>query len=35
MSEIAWRFGYPVVIAGMLVLAGGLLWAFYRKGWFK
>ncbi len=35
MPEIAWRFGYPLVIVMMIVLAGGLLWVFYRKGWFK
>jgi len=35
MPEIAWRFGYPLVIVVMLLLAGGLLWMFYRKGWLK
>ena len=35
MPEIAWRFGYPFVIVVMIMLAGGLLWVFYRKGWFK
>ena len=35
MPEISWHFGYPLVIVMMLVLAGGLLSVFYRKGWFK
>lgn len=35
MPVIAWRFGCPLVIVVMLLLAGGLLWMFYRKGWLK
>jgi len=35
MPELAWRFGYPLVIAVMLAFACVLLWAFHRKGWFK
>lgn len=35
MPELTWSFGYPVVIAVMIALASGLLWIFYRRGWFK
>jgi len=35
MPELGWRFSYPVVIAIMAILAGGMVWSFYRRGWFK
>jgi len=35
MPELQWHFGYPLVITMMASIAGGLLWIFYRKGWFK
>jgi len=35
MPELQWHYGYPIVITIMASIAGGLLWIFYRKGWFK
>ncbi|MDY6912591.1 MAG: CorA family divalent cation transporter, partial [Chloroflexota bacterium] len=35
MPELECHYGYPLVIAVMVILAGVLLWVFYRKGWFK
>jgi len=35
MPELRWAYAYPLVIIVMAILAIGLLWAFYRKGWFK
>jgi len=35
MPELLWPLGYPAVIISMIVLAGGMLWMFYRRGWFK
>jgi len=35
MPELKWTYGYPLVIIVMATLAIGLLWVFYRKGWFK
>lgn len=34
MPELEWRWGYPVVLVGMALLAGGMLAAFKRRGWF-
>jgi len=34
MPELGWYWGYPAVWAVMLVVAGGLVWFFKRKGWF-
>lgn len=34
MPELGWAYGYPAVIGLMLVMAGGLLLYFRRKGWF-
>ncbi len=34
MPELAWYWGYPAVWAVMLVIAGGLVLFFKRKGWF-
>jgi len=35
MPELGWRYSYPVVIGLMIALAGGMIWNFYRRGWFK
>ncbi len=35
MPELKWHYGYPLVTVVMLTIAGGLLWIFYRRGWFK
>ena len=35
MPELYWRYGYPLVLSVMAVIAGALLWLFHRKGWFK
>ncbi len=33
MPELNWRFGYPFVLGVMSVIAGGMLWKFFRMGW--
>jgi magnesium transporter len=33
MPELEWYFGYPFVLALMAVIAGGLLYYFWRRGW--
>lgn len=33
MPELRWRWGYPVVMASMALLAGGLALWFWRRGW--
>ncbi|MGX1792395.1 magnesium/cobalt transporter CorA [Microbacterium sp. NPDC055312] len=33
MPELHWAFGYPLSIAAMVALGGGLYLAFKRKGW--
>jgi magnesium transporter len=33
MPELNWAYGYPAVIGLMLVVAGGLLLFFRRRGW--
>jgi len=33
MPELAWQFGYPFAIGVMVVVAGGMLLFFRRKGW--
>jgi len=35
MPELSWHWGYGVVLLVMFTLALGLIWYFYRKGWFK
>ncbi len=35
MPELAMRFGYPVVLAVMVLIAGGLLYYFKRRGWLR
>lgn len=33
MPELRWYFGYPLALGIMLIVAGGLVWYFWRKGW--
>lgn len=33
MPELGWRWGYPVVLLGMAVIAGGMVVFFRRKKW--
>jgi len=33
MPELNWAYGYPFVLGMMAVIAGGLVFYFYRKGW--
>ena len=33
MPELEWRYGYPVVMAGMTVVCGFLYYRFKRSGW--
>lgn len=33
IPELGWRYGYYAVWGVMLLVAGGLLWFFQRKGW--
>ncbi len=33
MPELTWRWGYPAVLAIMILVAGGLLLLFRRRGW--
>jgi magnesium transporter len=33
MPELAWRWGYPLVWVVMLLVAGGMVWMFRRRGW--
>jgi magnesium transporter len=33
MPELGWGFGYPLALALMVGIAGGLLLFFRRKGW--
>lgn len=35
MPGLSWHYGYGATLLGMLSLALGLLWYFYRKGWFR
>jgi magnesium transporter len=34
MPELAWYWGYPAVLGGMIAVGLGLLYLFRRKGWF-
>lgn len=34
MPELRWYFGYPLVLAFMTIVAGGMILYFRRKGWF-
>jgi len=33
LPELSWAFGYPAVLGVMALVAGGLLFYFWRKGW--
>ncbi len=33
MPELGWRWGYPICLGFMALVAGGLLYFFKRKGW--
>ena len=33
MPELRWPYGYLYAVAVMLLVAGGMLWYFWRKGW--
>jgi len=35
MPELAWRYGYALVLTAMMALAAGLLVYFYKTNWFK
>lgn len=35
MPELKWYWGYPICLAVMLVTAGGLVFFFWKRGWFK
>lgn len=35
MPELHWTYGYPMAIGLMSLVAGGLLFWFQRKGWFR
>jgi magnesium transporter len=35
MPELEWYWGYPACLAAMLVTAGGLVYFFWRRGWFE
>jgi magnesium transporter len=35
MPELGWYLGYPFALALMALIAGGLIWYFYRKGWMR
>jgi magnesium transporter len=35
MPELGWRFGYPAALGVMALCAGGMLFYFRRKGWFR
>lgn len=34
MPELGWRYGYPLALLLMAGIAVGLVWMFWRKGWF-
>ncbi|UJB69715.1 magnesium/cobalt transporter CorA [Acaryochloris sp. 'Moss Beach'] len=35
MPELSWYWGYPAVIATMLLISGSLSYLFWRRGWFS
>lgn len=34
MPELRWRFGYPLVLLLMALVAGGMVWSFRKRKWF-
>ena len=34
MPELKFSFGYPLALGLMALIAGGLTWFFYMRGWF-
>jgi len=35
MPELNWYWGYPLCLASMVAIAAGLIFFFWRRGWFK
>ena len=35
MPELHYKYSYPVALGFMAILAGGLVWYFHYRGWFK
>lgn len=35
MPELRWAYGYPAVLAWMALMAAGMLYYFWRKGWLR
>ncbi len=35
MPELEWYWGYPACLALMAIIAGCLVWFFWKRGWFK
>ncbi len=35
MPELDWDYGYYTALAAMLAVAGGMMWFFHRRGWFR
>ncbi len=35
MPELGWYWGYPLCLALMITIAGGLIFLFWKRGWFK
>lgn len=35
MPELSWYWGYPACLGAMALTAGGLVYFFWRKGWFE
>jgi hypothetical protein len=33
MPELKWLLGYPFALAVMAIVAGAILWWFWRRGW--
>ncbi|WP_245590877.1 magnesium transporter CorA family protein [Nitratidesulfovibrio termitidis] len=35
MPELNWDYGYYVALGAMLAVAGGMMWFFHKRGWFR
>jgi magnesium transporter len=33
MPELNWKYGYPLTLLGMVLVAGGMLYYFHRRNW--